>query len=1047
MIQGNPTGNRRLKRGIAVCAAVLALYVSFGVWGVPAIVKSQIQSIGSELLGRVVMLERVTFNPFTFEARLFELAIAGEDDGEAMLEIEELSANAQLMSVFGTIRLKSVKVSDGTFRVAVQEGGRLDLQGVLDQFANGEVEETEEEPGTVPAVTVESVEVERFAVAFSDTSLATPFAERIEIERFSGSDLGTVSVRGESERAERSGFEWDFSAVVSSDSGARLEFDGGAFSLAPWTFQLTGDLTGFSIGSVQPYVDTIVLATVDGTLGGHWEIDATLPEGEEPLARIRGRVSVADFLVEDADRRYVGLDQFSVEGIDARYPDMTVELASVAIESPSIVAELDENRLLKQPELLGAEGANLDDSDEGVSALPEVNLVVKQVKVSQGKLALKDEALEEDFSTQIEGLEVSLDGIQVKAGKDGLEAETAVAVQFSILNGTVGISSERMSLGEGGVVDATIEGIDLSELQPYVSEYSHADLEAGTFGATAHLTVYPDFDYEVEGGVELKSLKTRHLRESGRELSQVTRFAVEGAKLKGDVVTVKKVVVEGPHLTVLHDDVGINLERIVRVTEQHIETAVEGAEAASLDVTIDAVEVSDGGLSFMDTALVSTHRTAISKMQFSGTNLSTVPGEVATFRFGMKVDEGGKIEGEGRTRLDAPELESDIRLVVSGYDLTAVSPYWETFLARKLAKGKFEIVSNYKVRDEKLEGTNSFRIDQLTLGEGVESEQAIKWLPVGFAIKLMKDPSGVISYEGLKVGGDLSDPSVSVWGLVGKAIGNMIVKAATSPFSFLASMVGGREDLDTIEFATGQATLGEAGFEKVEAVRKMLSLRPGLRLEVSAATNEAAERSFLRKQLLKHQLAYPERQVTSVMDLLQEIDEANYAEAVAVSYQMLQMEEGKDLVETVEQEEMVTTPEVASSEKSEEGISDAERVGLVKRLRQLFGFGGKKAVVTASTDSASLQSSESEETAEAESNEGTAETALSTGEMFAELVARFPEESVRDEWIRELGALRVQHFKALLFETDGVDASRVFVTEGKLGEGKASNGLNLSLSE
>src|SRR4029077_12397061 len=98
--------------------------------------------------------------------------------------------------------------------------------------------------------------------------------------------------------------------------------------------------------------------------------------------------------------------------------------------------------------------------------------------------------------------------------------------------------------------------------------------------------------------------------------------------------------------------------------------------------------------------------------------------------------------------------------------MVPASPYSMKFAGYKIAEGKISLDLQYKVRNSQLEGTNQIIIDNLTLGERVDSPDALK-LPLELAIAVLKDSEGRIEL-GLPVSGDMNDPQFSYGAVVGK---------------------------------------------------------------------------------------------------------------------------------------------------------------------------------------------------------------------------------------------------------------------------------------
>ncbi|MFH1603518.1 MAG: DUF748 domain-containing protein, partial [Pseudomonadota bacterium] len=172
----------------------------------------------------------------------------------------------------------------------------------------------------------------------------------------------------------------------------------------------------------------------------------------------------------------------------------------------------------------------------------------------------------------------------------------------------------------------------------------------------------------------------------------------------------------------------------------------------------------------------------------------------------------------------------------------------------QVAEGKISLDLKYKVRNSQLEGDNQIVIDKLTLGERVESPDALK-LPIELAIAILKDSDGRIEL-GLPVSGDMSDPQFSYGALIWKAIGNVLTKIVTAPFRALGSMFGiSGEKLEAIDFDPGSDKLLPPEREKLKQVAQVLSKRAQLKLSVPGQYSEAADGVALKASAVRIEIA------------------------------------------------------------------------------------------------------------------------------------------------------------------------------------------------
>ncbi|MCM2333381.1 MAG: DUF748 domain-containing protein, partial [Anaeromyxobacteraceae bacterium] len=234
-------------------------------------------------------------------------------------------------------------------------------------------------------------------------------------------------------------------------------------------------------------------------------------------------------------------------------------------------------------------------------------------------------------------------------------------------------------------------------------------------------------------------------------------------------------------------------------------------------------------------------------------NLSSDPRVRSAVDVRAKVDGAAPVSVTGTLNPLQALGYTDLVVAAKGVDLTPLDPYAGKHLGYGLQKGKLDLDLSYKVQERALQAGNVVRLDQLTLGAATDSPDATS-VPVRLALALLKDPSGVILLD-VPIEGRTDDPEFRLGRVIWRTVLNVLVKVATSPFSALASLVGGdQEDLSLVEFPPGEARLDDAGRKRVELLARSLAQRPGLSLELEAVADPAADGAAVRRAALEQAL-------------------------------------------------------------------------------------------------------------------------------------------------------------------------------------------------
>ena len=165
-------------------------------------------------------------------------------------------------------------------------------------------------------------------------------------------------------------------------------------------------------------------------------------------------------------------------------------------------------------------------------------------------------------------------------------------------------------------------------------------------------------------------------------------------------------------------------------------------------------------------------------------------------------------------------------------------------------KGQTLLDLKYLIVQKKLESQNRMLLDQLTLGEKVESPDATK-LPVrALQWRLLKDRKGQIKLD-IPISGNIDDPKFSIWKIIWQILGNLLAKAATSPFALLGALFGGGEELSYLEFDFGRANLTEPNLKKLDTIIKALDDRPALRIDIQGQVDVERDTEGLKSYLVQ----------------------------------------------------------------------------------------------------------------------------------------------------------------------------------------------------
>jgi hypothetical protein len=245
--------------------------------------------------------------------------------------------------------------------------------------------------------------------------------------------------------------------------------------------------------------------------------------------------------------------------------------------------------------------------------------------------------------------------------------------------------------------------------------------------------------------------------------------------------------------------------------------------------------------------------------------------------------------------------------------LPVFNPYSGRFAGYNIAKGSLTTELQYLIENRKLEAKHHIRIDQLEWGEATASKEAVP-LPIKLATSLLRDVDGVINLD-VPVNGTLDDPKFRIGPIVWQIIKNILVKAVTAPFKLLGSLFKGAEEAQFVQFAPGDAALGPAAAEQMNALAKGLAQKLEIKLDVPIGTVEELDGPAMVDRALAAEIETATRTVMRIKP---------DAETAPPAFAALEPKEQIAVLTTVVENLTGAAPQIAPAPETPEGTSRRE---------------------------------------------------------------------------------------------------------------------------
>ncbi|AZC33475.1 putative exported protein [Pseudomonas chlororaphis subsp. piscium] len=845
--------SKGLIRAIGALLTALALYSLLGFLILPGIALRVANQQLANYATVPAKIQRIELNPFSLELTLWGLNIG--EPGKEQVAFERLYANLQLDSLWTrALHLADVELDKPKTEILFAKDGKLNLLGLFNLPAS---EPTPDDPEAKPfPLRIERIKLAGGYVHFQDTRPSEPIDflyDKLNLELKNLSTLPDDSA--------------DMTLVAAGPAGGQIDWSGN-FSLTPIASEGTLKVTDGKMKAWWPYVrDALPLVLEDGVLNLNTHYKLNLAK-ETELLLSDASVSVAPFAIKAPDGRPLArLERLDISETTVDLAKQQVVVGKIRSQKLETWAALEADGQLDWQKLFASQPAKpaakpapaaADTQPAAPAPSKPWQVLLKDVQLRNYQVHLADRQAKPAVALEVGPLNLDVQNFDsLNQSPFNLKLDTGLGKQGKVLaSGVVNLQPVTAKLA------VQTKDIDLRVAQSYISPFIRLELRSGMLGSdlAVDLKNIDPLTFSVTGRAQVDQLHTLDTLKT-RDFVKWQQLVLEGLNYQhGDSLTINKVNLLQPYARfMINDDRTTNIDDLL--IPQPADSAAKGAAKPAakekpLGIHIGQIAINDGSANFADFSLTPNFATAVQQLNGQIGTIDSRQAKPASVDIKGKVDRYAPVTIKGSVNPFDPMAALDIATSFKRVELTTLTPYSGKFAGYRIRKGRLNLDLHYVITNGQLKAENKVVVEQLELGEKVDSPDAVS-LPLKLAVALLKDVDGKISIE-LPVTGDLNNPQFSVMPIVWQTLRNLIVKAAAAPFKLIGGLVAGSgsEDLGSVSFAPGSSDLTPESEAALVKLSNALKERPALRLEIEGTAAQSSDGPLIAEQRLEREYQY-----------------------------------------------------------------------------------------------------------------------------------------------------------------------------------------------
>jgi hypothetical protein len=871
--------NKRIKL-VIYSGIVVLIYAIAGFILLPFILKPIFIETLTDKLERQAQLEVIEFNPFTLSMTLKGFSVNGKHTNK-LVSFDLLTINFQAYPLIQkTISFDEIIIEKPQVNVLILANGEFNIQDII---VNNTSSSSENE-NTSEAAWILSIEKFRHnegVINFSDLNRQIPYHHNVKEVNIALDNFST-----------KAGDNNIHHVKAKTSQGTELNWQG-KFSLSP--LKSSGDIGLVShLHIISDYLQKRTLFSItEGTLklNSHYNVDFSTEKPQFTINNLIASISTLEIRRQIDNKKIISSDKITLDLEQINSSNKSILINSISNENSFIALNKDRESKIDIEDLFILQSVNqADDSiktakidnsienniprDQTENKSNHWDLEIKNINTTKNNIIFTDSSVfplaTHDIiieSLTVDHLKPFTDELARLSSNLDLNKKGVIKVK-----GTIMPKSKQISLA------IETEQISLTDFQPYINSVANMKVLDGELATNLNINIDAADSlplFKINGDIQISSLSMIETQ-LNEELLSWKNLMLDGIQFTypEQKLTLAAININSPFLRLAIIEGGTtNIQQLIKPVEtiaappeiKNDKTKTENLSTEQVfTAEINKINIVNGELDFSDTSLIPAFSAGIYNLNGDISGLSSNEDSRAKIDLKGKVDKYAPVIIKGSINPLSHDAFTDIDMLFKGIELTTFTPYSGKFAGYKIDKGKLSLGLHYKLSNNKLVAENNVTLDQLTLGDVVNSEEATS-LPVKFALSMLKDANGVIEFN-LPIRGDIDNPDFKYSSLVWGALGNLITGIISSPFKALASLVGGDSDnFDHVTFTANSFNVNEKEQLKLNSLAKALLQRPSLYIEIRGASSNLIDHDEMAYAKILNQLQLTPRTLSGVL--------------------------------------------------------------------------------------------------------------------------------------------------------------------------------------